>query len=69
MAKENPMKDVDYHECFLCGEKAVAPNNFDPLSYPKHGVCPACTKKPDFEEQMNRYKERKGLRDVNTTSS
>lgn len=69
MAKERPMKVVDCHECVLCGEKTVAPNSFDPLSYPTHGACPACTKKPDFEEQMKRYKENKGLRDVNTTSS
>ena len=69
MVRESPMKDRDYHECVLCGEKSVAPSNIDQLIYPEHRVCPACTKKPDFEEQMKRYKEYKGLRDINTSSS
>ena len=36
------MKGLEYHDCILCGKKAVAPNNFNPLTYPKNGVCPAC---------------------------
>ena len=48
------MKGLEYHDCILCGKKAVAPNNFNPLTYPKNGVCPACTKLPDFDERMKK---------------
>jgi hypothetical protein len=63
------MKNIEYRYCVLCGKKRVAPNTRNPLRYPKHGACPACVKSEDFEEQMKRYKENKGLRYVNTTSS
>ena len=43
---------VECKPCILCGKKVVVPNNFNPLTYPKKGVCPACTKLPDFEEKM-----------------
>ena len=46
------MKRLEFKECVLCGRKVVAPTSMDPLSYPKNGVCPACTKLPDFDEIM-----------------
>jgi hypothetical protein len=63
----NPMKNIEYRCCVLCGKKRVAPINRNPLRYPKYGACPTCKGLNDFEEQMKRYKEKaKTLRYVNT---
>ena len=45
--ENNPMKGVEHKPCVICGKKVI-----DPITYPKNGVCPACTKLPDFEEKM-----------------
>ena len=63
------MKNNNYHCCVLCGKKRVAPTNQNPLKYPKYSACPACSRLKDFEERMDRYKEKvKGLRYANTSS-
>ncbi len=65
----NPMKNIPYSRCVLCGKKRVAATNRTPLRYPRYGACPSCTKLEDFEEQMKRYKEKaKGIRYVNTAT-
>jgi len=63
----SPMKNIEYRSCVLCGMKRVAPINRNPLRYARYGACPSCKGLNDFEEQMERYKEKaKTLRYVNT---
>ena len=57
MAENKSMKGLEYKECVLCGRKAVAPTGMDPLTYPKNGVCPACTKLPDLDEIMKNFSQ------------
>lgn len=61
LAVMSSMKGVDYANCVLCGRKEVAPSSTNPLTYPQYGVCPQCTKSPDFDKKMSEFKKEHNL--------
>ncbi len=62
----DPMKNIEYRYCILCGKNRVGPIDRNPLKYHNYGVCPTCKGLNDFEEKMKRYKKAKTLRYVST---
>ena len=61
LAVMSSMKGVDYANCVLCGRKEVAPSSTNPVTYPQYGVCPQCTKLPDFDTKMAEFKKEHSL--------